>query len=73
MTDNNEWVEIWSFDSEAQAEISRQHLEDNGIECHEVNTRVTSMFATGMVGGVKLRVRKTDEEAALAILKEAIQ
>lgn len=66
-------VTIDEFPSAFAADLARSHLELHGIEaiCHGFGGVQDVGLGAGVLATIKLEVRKSDAEAAIAILKEA--
>jgi hypothetical protein len=70
---DDEIVTVATFGTAAEAEMARGYLEANGIEVFlgdEAMSRIASHLAP-MIGGVKLQVRREDEELVRQLLSEA--
>ena len=61
-------VEVWNYPNAAAAEVGKYKLELNGIESQIFGTIVDSYFLTA-IGGISLRVKKSEYGAAKAILE----
>ena len=73
--DNHELVILNTFTSIFEANLFKSKLESEGIECFIDDENIGSMnFLYGSaVGGVKLKVRKSDYDKARKVLKESGQ
>ena len=68
----NKLITIATYTYPHEMAIMRSKLEANGIECSakdEFTVQVHNFYSNA-IGGVKLQVKETDAERALAILKE---
>jgi hypothetical protein len=70
MADAEPLVTVATFNTLVEAEMARNCLEAEAIQCFVADGEVASMawYATGAIGGVKLQVAKTDFLAAERIL-----
>ena len=69
-TFNNGLITIMIFSSGFKANLLRTRLEDSGIVAFVFDENITSInpLYNHLVGGIKLKVRESDKEAALQIL-----
>lgn len=63
-------VTIATFEAAPRAHVARAVLEDSGIQVFVADEEIVSMdwMLSNAVGGVKLKVRESDAERALAVL-----
>ena len=66
-----EWIEVARYVYSSEAQIFKGKLEAEGIQVHlnDEYTIDTDPLMSHAIGGVKLKVRKEDREAALKILE----
>ena len=71
--DNEELVTVATFANSMEAGVARGYLESEGIDCCVIDENVSQImpYLDGLVGGVKLQVRESDEVAARALLEDA--
>jgi DNA-directed RNA polymerase subunit M/transcription elongation factor TFIIS len=69
MTD--EWVTIMTFTYEHEVYLYQTQLESAGIECfvEDRNTVLIDPFLSNAIGGIKLKVRKSEAVKALEIVR----
>lgn len=61
-----EWIKIYSFESQYQAEMTKEILEQNGVNAVIINAK-DSLF---LIGEYELYVNKLNEKKAIAIIDE---
>ena len=61
-----EWIKIYSFDSQYQAEMSKDLLEQNDVKAVIINAK-DSLF---LLGEYELYVHSSDEKKAISIINE---
>ena len=65
-------VTIASFHSEPEFLLARTRLESAGVECFALNEHMMRIggWHSHILGGIRLQVRESEAESALAILRE---
>jgi hypothetical protein len=65
-------VTVAAFHSESEFLLARMRLESANIECFALNENMLRIggWHAHIFGGIKLQVRESDAEDALAILRE---
>jgi DNA-directed RNA polymerase subunit RPC12/RpoP len=65
-------VTVARYDSSIQAHIVKAHLEGHDMVCFVFDDHMVDMYAlySNAIGGVKIKVREKDAEAAHAIIQE---
>lgn len=65
------WIALASYDHPAEAHITRQKLESEGIDAYLDNENLvaTDFLLSNATGGIKLMVRERDVAAAEALLR----
>jgi putative signal transducing protein len=65
-------VTIGTFYNEPEFLLARAHLESAGIECFAEGENMLRMagWHSHILGGIKLRVRESDAQDAVAILRQ---
>lgn len=53
-----------------EAELARARLTTEGVECVLTDEHLSRLYGSGVVGGIKLRVRREEAERAAALLRE---
>lgn len=66
---------IWTFDTPSEAALARIYLEDYGFHVMLDDYNIVGMdwVRSNAFGGIKLKVKRGDMEAALGILEEMIK
>lgn len=72
MNDPNDLVTIAAFEDTIRARLLASMLEGSGIECHiaDEHTATINPFYSFAIGGVKVRVRRSDLESAMELMAD---
>ncbi len=67
-TNSDPLITLCSFPNLSDAMLVKGLLDSAGIECQLVNGNMQRMLIAGVIGNVTIQVRKSDEEAAAALV-----
>lgn len=69
MTENNDWVQVYSTNTEIDAELIKQNLENNDIPANILSqVDSTRQFTVGFLAIVKIFVEKENYDKAKEII-----
>ncbi len=69
MTENNDWVQVYSTNTEIDAELIKQNLENNDIPANILSqVDSTRQFTVGFLAIVKIFVEKNNYDKAKEII-----
>lgn len=69
MTENNDWIQVYSTNTEIDAELIKQNLENNDIPANILSqVDSTRQFTVGFLAIVKIFVEKNNYDKAKEII-----